>query len=39
MQLSGMGRKMADGTDEDEAWAERMDGSIVWQTEERGGGV
>jgi hypothetical protein len=35
MELSGLGRMMADGTNEDEARAERMDGWIVWETEER----
>jgi hypothetical protein len=35
LELSGMGRMIADGTDEDEARAERMDGWIVWETEER----
>jgi hypothetical protein len=32
-ELSGVGRMMADGTDKDET--ERMDGWIVWETEER----
>jgi len=36
LELSGMGRRVADGTDEDEARAERMDGWIVWEAEERG---
>jgi hypothetical protein len=27
---------MADGTDEDEARATRMDGRVVWETVERG---
>jgi len=34
-ELSGVGRRMANGTDEDEAQAERVDGWIVWETEER----
>jgi len=37
LELSGVGRRMADGTGEDEARAERMDGWIAWETEEVGG--
>jgi len=33
LELSGVGRRMADGTDEEEARAERMDGWIVWEAE------
>jgi len=36
LELSGVGRRMADGTDEDEARAERMDGWIAWEIEEVG---
>jgi len=36
LELSGVGRRMADGTDEDEARAARMDGWIAWETEEAG---
>jgi hypothetical protein len=32
LELSGVGRRMADGTNEDEARGERMDGWIVWET-------
>jgi len=35
LELSGVGRAMADGMDEDEARARRMDGWIVWETVER----
>jgi len=38
--LSGVGRTMADGTDEDGAHAAKMDEWIAWETEEveeRGG--
>jgi len=34
-ELSGVGRVMANGVDENEARAERMDGWIVWEEEER----
>jgi len=34
LELSGVGRVMADGVDEDEARAERTDGWIVWEAEE-----
>jgi len=34
LELSGVGWLMADGVDEDEAWAERMDGRIVWEAGE-----
>jgi len=35
LELSIMGRLMADGVDEDEARAQRMDGWIVWEAKER----
>jgi hypothetical protein len=35
LELPGVGRMIADGTNEGEARAERMDGWIVWETEER----
>jgi len=35
LELSGFGRVMDDGVDEDAARAERLDGWIVWETEER----
>jgi hypothetical protein len=35
LELSGVGRTVADGTDEDSAHAARMDGWIAWETEER----
>ena len=35
LELSGVGRRVTNGTDEDEARAERMDGWIVWEMEER----
>jgi len=42
LELSGVGRTMADGTDEEAAHAARMDEWIVWETrrgrEERGEG-
>jgi hypothetical protein len=34
-ELSGVGRLMADGTDEDGAYAARMDGWVAWETMER----
>jgi len=40
LELSGVGRTVADGTDEDGAHAARMDEWITWETEEvkeRGG--
>jgi len=40
LELSGVGRTMADGTDEDGAHAAKMDEWIAWETEEvedRGG--
>jgi len=36
LKLSGVGRRMADGMGEGEAWTERMDGWIAWETEEAG---
>ena len=33
-ELSGVGRTMADGTNEDQARAEKMDEWIVWEGEE-----
>jgi len=38
LELSGVGRTMADGTDEDGAHAARMDEWIAWETEEVRGG-
>ena len=35
LELSGAGRVVADGTDEDSARAARMDECIVWEAEER----
>jgi len=35
LELSGARRVMDDGVDEDAACAERLDGWIVWETEER----
>jgi hypothetical protein len=37
LELSGVGRIMADGTDEDAAYAARLDGWIAWETAERVG--
>jgi len=40
LELSGVGRTMADGTDEDGAHAVKMDEWVAWETEEveeRGG--
>jgi hypothetical protein len=34
LELSGVGRVDADGTDEDEAWARKMDNWIVWEVRE-----
>jgi hypothetical protein len=34
LELSGVGRVVADGSDEDGAWARRMDSWIVWEAEE-----
>jgi hypothetical protein len=34
LELSGVGRVVADGTDEDEAWARRMDDWIAWEGRE-----
>ena len=34
LELSGVGRMMADGTNGDEACAEKIDGWIAWETEE-----
>jgi len=34
LELSGVGRTVADGTDEDGAWAATMDEWIVWETAE-----
>jgi hypothetical protein len=31
LELSGVGRVMETGVDDEEAWAERMDGWIVWE--------
>jgi hypothetical protein len=36
LELSGVGRVVADGTDEDQARATRMDEWVVWETVERG---
>jgi len=35
MELSGVGRVMADGTDEDGAYTAKMDEWVVWEAEER----
>jgi hypothetical protein len=35
LELSGVGRVVTDGSDEDEAWARRMDSWIVWEAERR----
>jgi len=35
LELSGLGRVVEDGTDEEEIWAGRLDGWIVWEAEER----
>jgi len=35
LELSGVGRTMADGTDEDGTRAAHMDEWIVWETAER----
>jgi len=35
LELSGVSRVVEDGRDEDQAWAERMDGRIAWEAEER----
>jgi hypothetical protein len=35
LELSGVGRVVADGTDEDGARAARMDEWVVWETVER----
>jgi hypothetical protein len=37
LQLSGVGRFVEGGVDEDEAHATRMDGWIVWEVEEETG--
>jgi hypothetical protein len=34
LELSGVGRMMADGTDEDGAYAARMDEWVAWETVE-----
>jgi hypothetical protein len=34
LELSGVGRFVEGGKDEDEAYASRMDGSVVWEAEE-----
>jgi len=39
LELSGEGRVMADGLDEDGARTVRMDEWVVWEAEERGGEV
>jgi len=36
LELSGVGRCVEGGVDEDRAYAERMDGWIVWEAEEEG---
>jgi hypothetical protein len=35
LELSGAGRVVEDGTDEEEARAARLDGWVVWEAEER----
>jgi hypothetical protein len=35
LELSGVGRVMADGTDEDGAYAARMDEWVAWEAVER----
>jgi len=37
LELSGVGRVMDDGVDDDAAHVERLDGWIVWETEEGAG--
>jgi hypothetical protein len=37
LELSGVGRRVEGGEDEDEAYAARMDDWIVWETEGTGG--
>jgi len=37
LELFGVGRVVEDGRDEGQAWAERMDGWVAWEAEERGG--
>jgi len=39
LELSGVGRAMADGTDEEAAHAARMDEWIVWETRRGVGGL
>jgi hypothetical protein len=34
LELSGVGRTLADGTDEESAYAARMDTWIAWETED-----
>jgi hypothetical protein len=34
LELSGVGRTLADGTEEESAYAARMDTWIVWETED-----
>jgi hypothetical protein len=34
LELSGAGRVVADGTNEDEAWAAKMDEEIAWEVRE-----
>jgi len=36
LELSGVGRCVEGGVDEDQAYAEKMDGWIVWEAEEGG---
>jgi hypothetical protein len=36
-ELSGVGRTLADGTDEESAYAARMDTWIAWETEDVAG--
>jgi hypothetical protein len=37
LELSGVGRTVADGSDEDAAYAARLDGWVAWETTERVG--
>ena len=39
LELSGVGRTVADGTDEESAHAARMDEWIVWKTREARNGL
>jgi hypothetical protein len=38
LEISGVGRLVEGGTDEEEAHAAKMDGWIVWEAEDEGAG-